>query len=153
MEVIVDNKEKALMFALCWAFVLGILVVMCIEIGGLVLAVCWIFTNTGSPNMEAAFWMAALIAIPIGYLMWSWITKDIAEEMETQEEERNSRGRLIYNGVKCRICGDVIESKHVHDFVSCSCGNVSVDGGLDYPRRVFKDDASYIELMKHEEEI
>ena len=46
--------------------------------------------------------------------------------------------RLVRNAVKCNKCGDVIESKHVHDFVSCSCGNVSVDGGLDYTRRVFR---------------
>ena len=36
-------------------------------------------------------------------------------------------------------CGDVIESKHVHDFVTCSCGTVSCDGGLSYARRGFKN--------------
>lgn len=39
------------------------------------------------------------------------------------------------NVIKCRHCGDVIESKTVHDFVTCSCGKVSVDGGKDYLRR------------------
>ena len=34
-------------------------------------------------------------------------------------------------------CNNVIESKSVHDFVTCPCGNLSVDGGLDYARRVF----------------
>ena len=42
------------------------------------------------------------------------------------------------NRVKCLKCDDTIESKHVHDFVTCSCGNVSVDGGLDYSRRSFE---------------
>lgn len=32
-------------------------------------------------------------------------------------------------------CGDVIESKTVHDFKFCSCGSCAVDGGLDYLRR------------------
>lgn len=32
-------------------------------------------------------------------------------------------------------CGDIIESKSVHDFVTCSCGSCSVDGGYDYLRR------------------
>ena len=43
--------------------------------------------------------------------------------------------KIIKNAIQCRKCGDVIESKHVHDFVSCSCGAVAVDGGLDYLRR------------------
>lgn len=34
--------------------------------------------------------------------------------------------------VVCERCLDVIVSKHRHDFVTCSCGGVSVDGGSDY---------------------
>ena len=36
--------------------------------------------------------------------------------------------------VKCAKCGDVIQSKHHHDFVTCKCGAVSVDGGSSYLR-------------------
>jgi len=43
---------------------------------------------------------------------------------------------IISNKAKCLKCGDVIESKSVHDFVTCSCGSLSVDGGKDYLRRV-----------------
>lgn len=43
--------------------------------------------------------------------------------------------RLIVNAIKCKICGDIIESKSRYDFVSCSCWRCSVDGGLDYARR------------------
>lgn len=39
------------------------------------------------------------------------------------------------NKIRCRHCGDIIESRTVHDFVSCSCGRVAVDGGHDYLRR------------------
>ena len=39
------------------------------------------------------------------------------------------------NQAKCRKCKDVIESKHRHDFVSCKCGSIFVDGGNDYIRR------------------
>lgn len=39
------------------------------------------------------------------------------------------------NAAKCLSCGDIIESKHRHDFVSCKCHNIAVDGGLDYIRR------------------
>ena len=33
------------------------------------------------------------------------------------------------------LCEEEIESVHRHDFVTCKCGNVSVDGGKDYLRR------------------
>lgn len=36
--------------------------------------------------------------------------------------------------VRCLRCGDIIESKWLHDFVSCSCGKVAVDGGDQYFR-------------------
>ena len=53
--------------------------------------------------------------------------------------------RIIENSAKCLKCGDKIVSKHKHDYITCSCGNVSVDGGLDYCRRVFKDIESWID--------
>lgn len=40
------------------------------------------------------------------------------------------------NKIKCKLCGDIIESKHRHDFVTCKCGKISVDGGNSYQRRV-----------------
>jgi hypothetical protein len=36
--------------------------------------------------------------------------------------------------VLCRLCLDLIQSKHRHDFESCTCGAISVDGGPDYFR-------------------
>lgn len=42
---------------------------------------------------------------------------------------------MIRNIAKCKKCGDIIESKHRHDFVQCSCGAIFVDGGNDYIRR------------------
>lgn len=43
--------------------------------------------------------------------------------------------KIIHNRIKCKICGDIIESKHRHDFVSCKCGACFTDGGHDYIRR------------------
>jgi len=43
---------------------------------------------------------------------------------------------IIQNAVTCLACGDLIVSKHRHDFVTCTCGAVSVDGGQSYLRRV-----------------
>lgn len=39
------------------------------------------------------------------------------------------------NRVLCKLCLDIIESKHCHDYVTCSCEAVSVDGGKDYFKR------------------
>ena len=47
--------------------------------------------------------------------------------------------KLIKNAIKCNHCGDVIESKHRHDFRECKCGTVFIDGGLDYCRVGFKN--------------
>ncbi len=47
--------------------------------------------------------------------------------------------RIIKNMIRCNHCGDVIESKTVHDFKECSCGAVFVDGGHEYLRRGFKN--------------
>ena len=34
--------------------------------------------------------------------------------------------------IKCLICGDIIESKSVHDLVFCKCESCYTDGGQDY---------------------
>lgn len=36
--------------------------------------------------------------------------------------------------VMCRKCLDIIQSKHRHDFVRCTCGAIAIDGGADYTR-------------------
>lgn len=49
--------------------------------------------------------------------------------------------RIKVNKIQCNKCGDIIESKTVHDFKFCKCGAVAVDGGLEYLRRCgYKED-------------
>jgi hypothetical protein len=60
---------------------------------------------------------------------------------ETTEVERY----LIKNQAKCLKCGDVLVSRHRHDFVTCSCGALSVDGGQSYARRLFKEQSGWEE--------
>jgi hypothetical protein len=55
------------------------------------------------------------------------------------------------NAAKCRKCGSVIVSRHVHDFVSCQCGAIAVDGGDDYWRRI-GDPELFQELTDEEQE-
>lgn len=54
--------------------------------------------------------------------------------------------KIISNKIKCNICGDIIESKSIHDYKKCSCGRVSVDGGKEYMKRSYKKKDDYIEL-------
>lgn len=43
--------------------------------------------------------------------------------------------KIVRNSALCYNCGEEVESKHRHDFKWCSCGNLAVDGGLDYLKR------------------
>ena len=43
--------------------------------------------------------------------------------------------KIIENKIKCKKCGDIIESINRHDFKLCKCGAVAGDGGCDYLRR------------------
>ena len=52
----------------------------------------------------------------------------------------------IMNKARCRKCGTVIHSKSRHDYVSCKCGEIFVDGGEDYYRRGAKDFKNFIDL-------
>jgi hypothetical protein len=33
------------------------------------------------------------------------------------------------NRAKCKVCGDILESFHEHDWVSCKCAEISICGG------------------------
>lgn len=61
--------------------------------------------------------------------------------------------KILRNKAKCLLCGDIIESKHRHHFVRCSCGKLSVDGGLIYLRRVFDKMEDWIDLSEFEEDV
>lgn len=59
--------------------------------------------------------------------------------------------KILKNCIRCKVCGDIIESKSVYDFKTCSCGACSVDGGLAYLRRVVDGKECYAELSVTEE--
>ena len=56
--------------------------------------------------------------------------------------------KIRTNRIKCKKCGDIIESYHVHDFKWCSCKSVAVDGGREYLRRLGSPE-DYEELSHH----
>lgn len=43
--------------------------------------------------------------------------------------------RIIQNEAQCKKCNDIIWSGNRLDYTTCSCGAISVDGGMDYIRR------------------
>lgn len=55
--------------------------------------------------------------------------------------------RIEKNKARCGACGDVVMSLHRHDFKSCRCQRLAVDGGQSYLRRVF--DGPYEELSTY----
>lgn len=61
---------------------------------------------------------------------------------------------IIKNMIQCKHCGDIIESKTVHDFKWCSCQTCFVDGGHEYLRRGFRNspEDDYIELSETTED-
>lgn len=65
--------------------------------------------------------------------------------LERRAVAMNENRVLLRNVAECRLCGDVIESKSRHDFVSCKCGGIFTDGGLDYVRRGATDPANIID--------
>ena len=60
--------------------------------------------------------------------------------------------RIKHNKIRCKLCDDVIESKHHYDFVRCKCENAFVDGGKDYVRFGAKDLSTVECLTEYYEE-
>lgn len=50
------------------------------------------------------------------------------------------------NRAKCKLCGDIIESFHHYDFVTCKCGEISVDGGLDVAKCAARDWKNFLRV-------
>lgn len=58
--------------------------------------------------------------------------------------------RILINKIRCRRCGEILESVSMHDFKICSCGAVAIDGGREYLRRCgYPDD--WEELSEYRE--
>ncbi len=61
--------------------------------------------------------------------------------------------KILTNKIRCKRCGDVIESLHVHDFKFCQCGAVAVDGGREYRKRIGKrEDFEELSLVEPRKE-
>lgn len=50
------------------------------------------------------------------------------------------------NRAKCKLCLATIESKEQHDFVSCVCGEISIDGGPVYFKASAKNFENFLRI-------
>lgn len=73
----------------------------------------------------------------------SEITKCLEIIMPIREREV-----VVVNKCQCRKCGDIIESKHGHDFVYCKCGAIFTDGGKNYIHRGANDINDIIDMSE-----
>lgn len=58
---------------------------------------------------------------------------------------------IISNKIRCKNCGDIIESFSTYDHKMCKCGQCGVDGGKDYLQRLYfteNPEDSYEELSE-----
>ena len=62
--------------------------------------------------------------------------------MEKKEE-------IISNKIKCKKCGDIIESKSTNDYKKCICGAVAVDGGNQYLKRIGNEEVFNSNITKN----
>jgi hypothetical protein len=56
--------------------------------------------------------------------------------MDHLESYRGHFTKIVKNSAQCKLCADIITSTHSHHFVTCRCGEISVDGGTQYIRRL-----------------
>lgn len=61
--------------------------------------------------------------------------------------------RIVRNAAQCAKCGDLIVSKHRHDYVTCKCGAISIDGGNAYLKRSARNFEDLIEMSEYEKPI
>ena len=53
--------------------------------------------------------------------------RKIGADLKLTHARENMRNRA-----KCKLCEEIIESKHQHDYAECSCKQIAVDGGDSY---------------------
>ena len=53
---------------------------------------------------------------------------------------------LLSNQARCLKCGDEPYSRNRHDYSSCKCGDIAVDGGTEYRRMVLATGALYEDI-------
>jgi hypothetical protein len=63
-----------------------------------------------------------------------------------------SKKKCILNSAKCSKCGDILISIKQGQMIVCQCGNLSIDGGLDFRHRKYVDNMMLWEELSQFEE-
>ncbi len=74
-------------------------------------------------------------------------------ELSASERKALGIGDIKVNRAKCLLCQEIITSRNRHDFTTCKCGSLSVDGGSWYLKRSFKEIGQYEELSENYKEL
>ena len=59
--------------------------------------------------------------------------------IDTTNMNEKNKAPIKVKAAKCPTCKDLIFSRARHDYHSCSCNEIAIDGGFDYIRMAFKD--------------
>lgn len=73
----------------------------------------------------------------------NYVTRSSTKE----QRKKFNIGDIYINGAVCIHCNDFIRSKNRHDYRTCPCGKVSVDGGSWYAKRVGNRE-DYIDVIE-----
>jgi len=112
----------------------------------------------GSPpptDTEMLNWLDSCSGRYTGKVIWRWSTRKrgwrlhetswdgckntVRETIAQAMTEPLPCQRRLVNAALCLKCGDLPISRHRHDYVSCECNQIAVDGGNVYRRMCFKD--------------
>jgi hypothetical protein len=50
---------------------------------------------------------------------------------------------MLIKALKCECCKTIIFSRARHDYRSCACGAIAIDGGFDYQKVCWKPGTDY----------
>jgi len=78
---------------------------------------------------ELAINVAKEISTRVDYHVFTTI------DMPLNQRRKINVGDIWLNQAKCKKCGDIVTSNSLHDFKSCKCKAISVDGGSWYAKR------------------
>jgi hypothetical protein len=138
-----------------------VLALLVFIVGGFTIILLW-GLSPENKELGASIW-AWVIGTSMGgafisAFFWPWPKDEGNEEDDDIDwKEIKTYDTILRNAARCNNCGDEIESKHRHDWVSCSCfknepdnKGIYVDGGTDYIRRG-GNLSNYTELTEREE--
>lgn len=57
------------------------------------------------------------------------------------------------NRAKCKVCGEIIESFHEHDYIKCKCGEISISGGTVRYRAFANDWGNFVRVNDQDQEV